>query len=298
MTELDFPFRSMRANITMRCNFHCCYCGLIYYQEDLYRGDEYAPLEVSPEIWIENINRCVPGRKQLTVIIGTGEPGIYEGMAEIVNNVKFTVVVYTNCSTAALKEYKKMVPRHTLLFYVTYHANQIDIDEFIENGKWLQSRFRIQNFHAPSYPPFRERILRGAEKAESRGVHINTKHPYLGWYNDEYHWYGKTGEQPVFKNRFMSRIAGVPEREVLCKVSLDHKGNTMGYPIAPNGDIYVCWRYFLNHSKEGILGNFFDEGFQYKDEYYQCPHYSDCNMCAWHRDIKDAKTREILDTDT
>jgi radical SAM protein with 4Fe4S-binding SPASM domain len=71
----------------------------------------------------------------------------------------------------------------------------------------------------------------------------------------------------------------------------------MGYPIAPNGNIYTCWRYILERSEEGILGNFFDEDFQFNDDYFECKHYGDCNACGWNKNIIDKETGKQLDTD-
>ncbi len=299
MKKLIWPFRVMRMCHTFRCNFNCEYCGLTKYQEDLYRANEYAKLEVEPSKWINLVNRVEPAGK-LTVIIGTGEPGVYKGTAEIVNNiVGVWTTIYTNCSTLALKEYK-LIRKDcgALNFYVSYHHGQIDIDEFCENAKWLKANFKISNFHAPSYPPIKEAILEDAKHAkEKHGIEIVTSHPYLGWYNGEYRFYGKSGEIPVFKNRFMSQYKGVPERHVFCKTSYGYTVRSMGYPVAPNGDVYYCWRFILNHSQEGIMGNVFDEDFQFTEEPHDCHHYGSCNMCAWHRSIVDAETGEVLDAD-
>lgn len=298
MKKLIIPFRNIRPGISLRCNYDCAYCGLKQYQPELYKGHEYTKDEVGPDVWINNINRCVPGpRNKLTAIYGSGEPGMYEGFAEIINNTSMVASIYSNCSTLPMKEYKKIKPRDTIVFYCSFHVGQVNLDEFIENALWLKAHFRVQNFHAPSYPPYKERIIEAARYADSKGVKIITKHPYLGWYQGKYHWYGKIGEQKWCKDRFINRINGSPKRKVWCKVSFNHIKNTMGYPIAPNGDIYQCWRFYLNHDPSGVIGNFFDEGFEFTHGSFECEHYGDCNMCAWHRNIKDPVTNEYLDKD-
>jgi len=270
-------------------------------QRDLWRGDEFAKEEVTPDVWIRALERLEPSRK-LVVTPCNAEPPIYKGCAEIVNVglKRFSTQLYTNLSNESREEIAKMKDRSTLSFYVSYHHGQIDLDEFIENAKWLQANYNVINFHAPMYPGFKDVILEEAKRMQAKGVTLDTTHEFLGEYKGKF-YYSYLGGGKWIEDRLASRYGKppVPQRKVLCKTSIDHDSFfSRTYTVAPNGNIYTCWRYLYNHSDEGILGNFFDEDFQFKDEYFECEHYGDCNICAWHKDIKDAETGEQLDSDT
>jgi len=303
MKPLDYPYAIIRPVPTMRCNFHCEYCANTEYQPDLSRINLFAKEEVSPDKWIERLATLRPKRFPFTTVFCAREPAMYEGFSDIVNSIDYpnsSVRIYSNASTRSLDELRKVVPRNNVFLYVSYHPKFISVDEFAENAKELTARFNIINFHAVPYPKQKEQIEEDARILASMGIRVVTDHPYIGWYNGEYHFYGDIGELPKFKNRFMPYYTGEPERTVYCKSSFNHTmyGNSsMNYPIAPNGDVYACWRFILNHSDEGILGNIFDDGFEFKDEYYECRHYGGCNMCAWDKDIIDKETGEQLDTD-
>lgn len=272
-------------------------------QKDLWKGDEFAKDEVSPDEWIKTFKRLEPTRG-LVVTPCNAEPAIYEGCAEIVNKGldRFQTHFYTNMSTESRKEIERFDKRDNLAFYVSYHHGQIDVDEFIDNAIWLQENYNVINFHAPMYPPFKQQILRDAARMKERGVILDTTHKYLGLYKDKMHYSylldGKKEPGDWIKNRLANRLEGKPKKDVLCKTSANHDSfYSRTYTVAPDGDIYTCWRYLYNHDKTGVLGNFFDESFQFKDEYFECSEYGDCNICAWHKDIKDAKTGEQLDVD-
>lgn len=300
MSKLIYPYGVLRLFFSLRCNFDCGYCSMKN-QRDLWRGDEFAKEEVTPDVWIKALERLEPTRG-LIVTPCNAEPPIYKGCAEIVNVGlgRFPTHLYTNLSTESREEIAKMKDRSDLSFYVSYHRGQIDLDEFIENAKWLQANYNVINFHAPMYPPFKDAILEDAKKMKDKGVILDTTHEFLGEYKGKLYYSYLEGGKWI-EDRIASRYGNppAPKRTVLCKTSYKHDSFfSRSYTVAPNGNIYTCWRYLYNHSDEGIIGNFFDENFQFDDKYFECKHYGDCNICAWHRDIKDAKTGEQLDSDT
>ena len=270
-------------------------------QRDIWRGDEFAKDEVSPDKWNEAFHRLeVEG--DLIITPCNAEPAIYEGCADIVNDglKRFQTHLYTNLSSLSMKEIRRMKTRNNLAFYVSYHRGQIPLDEFISNAKELQAGWNVINFHAPMYPPFAEQIKEDAKLMKENGIILDTNHEYLGVYKGEMHYsYLKDGKsQPGewIKNRLASRLENVPKRKVLCKTSFEHDSFfSRTYTVAPDGDLYTCWRYLYAHDKRGVIGNFFDPKFEIEDKYFECDEYGDCNICAWHKNIKDAVTGEQLE---
>jgi len=296
MRPLKYPFTILRIAPSMRCNFNCSYCTHFQYQKDTKEKTIWE--EVPPETWIKHLARLEPER-ELRVIIGTGEPTMYKGLHKIINALNCETYLYTNISDPTLKELGEIRPRDNLALYVSYHPSGIDRGNFIKNAKWVKDRFKILDFHSVPCPGTEADLEEDKKIIEEAGITLDTSHPYTGWSEGKLYYYeGIGGDQPKFKNRFAARNGG-ETREVYCKTSFNHEANngTMVYPIAPNGDIYTCWRYFLAGSKDGILGNFFDEEFQFQDKFFRCSKYGDCNICARDRTIIDVETGRQLDSD-
>ena len=301
MRDLEYPFTMLRIAPSMKCNFNngkiCPQCTHFRYHRDLMEKTSWA--EVSPDVWLKHLARIKPLRS-LRVVLGVGEPTMYDGIEEIVNGLSCKTLFYTNASDFAMKKIRRFMPRSTLGLYVSYHPLGISAENFVENVKWLQNTFHIIDFHAVPYPGRENRLDEDKEMMAKHGISLRIDHPFAAWDNNRLYFYDHVGgDQPRFKDRFAGRLSG-KVRDVLCKTSVNHFENnmSMSYPIAPNGDIYVCWRYFLAGSKDGILGNFFDEDFKYNDNYFECSNYGDCNICSWDRNIIDKKTNRQLDCDT
>lgn len=299
MSKLIWPNSRLRIALSFRCNFKCDYCSIDKFQENLCNTRSYHKEEFTADQWIKRLADVVPSRP-LSIIFGCGEAGLFPGIGDLVNSIsRFGTHVYTNASTKAMEGLLQIKPRDSLGMYISFHPTGIDIDEFIENAKILKEKYILFNIHTPNAPSVRDRLPNMIKKLVSAGLKVSSHHPYLESTKDFYNFYDELGELPKFKNRFASRTFGVPEKTVYCKTSFNHyEGcNTMSYPVAPNGDIYWCWRYLFEHSKEGIIGNFFDKDFKFTDDYFECNHYGDCNMCAWDRNIIDKETGKQLDTD-
>lgn len=300
---MKYPFNVLRLFFSLRCNFDCGYCSMKI-QRDLWKGDEFTKDEVDPDKWNKALHRITDYRNDLIVTPCNAEPPIYKGCSDIVNDglERFTTSLYANLSNQSMEEIRKIENRDNLHFYVSYHRGQLPIEEFIENAKELKSKYNVINFHAPMYPPFKDQILEDAKIMKEAGVILDTSHDYLGVYKGEMNYSylleGKKEPGKWIVDRLSNRLEGTPKRKVLCKNSFDHDSFfARAYTVAPDGDIYTCWRYLYNHDKKGVLGNFFDPSFDFEDEYFECDQYGDCSPCAWHRDIKDAETGEQLDVD-
>ena len=302
MKPLIWPNSRLRIVNSFRCNFKCPYCGIDYYQEDLCKTSMYDGEEKTADEWIDALSRLHVMR--LTrLILGTGEPALYPGIERVVNSLENTkdviTLVYTNASTKSLEAIGKMKPRDNLAFYVSFPPLKISAKEFAKNYKWLCEKFRVIDCHTPFAPEVKDILPDRIKELKALGVDLVPYHSCLVSKPGEYNFYDRAGESPKFKDRFASRCFGVPEKTVYCKTSFNHARNcnTMSYPVAPNGNVYTCWRYLFNLSEEGILGNFFDPDFALTDEFFECNHYGDCNMCAWDRNIIDKETGLQLDTD-
>ena len=275
MRQLIFPYTNLRISPSLRCNFNCEYCTQFKYQKDLIKGRPFT--EVSPDVWIKHIGRIKPTR-QFRITLGSGEPTLYQGISDIINSFSYYTLLYTNGSDATLKELKKTKARDNLFLYVSYHPMSISCENFMENAKWIKSTFKVMDFHCVPYSRNKKRIVRDKKLFKKQGLTLNTNHPLIGWFDGELYFYDFQKDEPRFRDRIISRLGG-DKKTVFCKMSHNHTPYTpvMSYPVAPNGDIYICWRYLLARANEGILGNFFDEDFQFSDGYLECPNYGDCN---------------------
>lgn len=303
MKPLVYPFGALRLVPTFRCNFNCDFCTCTALQPEICNIKQFFKEEVSPDLWVERIRTLVPVRPKITAIFCARESALYEGFSDIVNALDLSYIesrVYTNASTASMKELRKIRPRADLWFYTSYHPAKIGIHEFGENAKWIQSQFNVMDFHSVPIPGWEDRIKEDAITLYKKyNVRLNIQHPLMITKPGLLEWYGPLAKMRKFRGRFASRVEGVPLRTVLCKTSFNHTHTGiagMTYPIAPNGDVYICWRNILSHS-DRILGNFFDDDFEYKDEYNECSFYGDCNGCALDKNIIDKETGDQLDTD-
>lgn len=297
MRRLDYPYTMLRIAPSMRCNFKCRHCTHFQYQKDIREKTQWE--EVPAETWLKHLGRLRPLRK-LRVVIGVGEPTLYDGIEKIINGLTCMTMLYTNASDAAMEKIRLFLPRPGLSLYVSYHPNGMSVGSFIEHAKWLRNTFNIMDFHSVPYPGREDELVKAKETMAKHGVNLRIDHPFTAWVDERLYFYDHFGGgQARFRDRFAGRLTG-ETKDVLCKISVNHfeDNMSMSYPIAPNGDIYVCWRYFLAGSKDGILGNFFDESFEYTDDYFECSKYGDCNICGWDRNIIDKATGRQLDCDT
>lgn len=292
MARLSYPFGTIRPVPSLKCNLGCPYCTIFTYQD--LSAAHRAPKEVEPEKWIDLFQR-LDFRRGCRMVFGSGEPMLYEGCADLINVVPdhVDILVYSNLSKPTWGEISRIKRRNNVSFYCTYHVHGDYLDDFIEHALYVMHRFRVLNFHTVPHSSVKDQLQACKDKCAKYDVELNIDHPYVGNDIDGFHFYGDLITDGRFAKRFQS-----PLQTVQCKTSFNHAGlQSMGYPIGPDGTVFVCWRYLIDDDKAGSFGNVFDESFEYKDEYFTCDKYGDCNICAHDRNILDMKGRE-LDNDT
>ena len=287
---MNWPHSTIRPNPAMRCNFNCVYCSNHKQHTDIYKANEYEP--VDPALWVAAFGRL---KSTARIIFGSGE--LWDGLPAVIDSCwQFQTGMYTNASTRSMENLMKMAQRGNLYLYISYHPGQIELIEFANNVQRLKDRFNVYDCHTPEWPEYKERIKADKKELKDLGVDLQTVHDLNGIFDGKMYYMGDQINNPAMNARFRHRTTGTPKRDVLCRVPHNNTGRTMGYPIAPNGDIYLCWRHLFAKDPDGVLGNFFDESFELDNDFHPCSHYGDCHIgCAYHRDIMDEKTGAILD---
>lgn len=122
---------------TIKCNLKCTYCSVIQASK-LYGVDYPSPpayKEMTPEYWMKVIKRVKP---DLITFTG-GEPGLYKGLADIVNYaVRKGCLVQILSNLTVLDEFKKIKPSWRVYFMHTAHAHTKP-----ENVKELSKTYHV-----------------------------------------------------------------------------------------------------------------------------------------------------------
>lgn len=119
---------------SMKCNLKCPYCSVNWHTGKPPEYDEY-----DYQYWIPTIAQERPKM----VAISGGEPGIYNGLHNIVNYCtqnKILVQIVTNLTN--MDEYVKIEPSWRVMFWSTYHHSS-NKDRYLSNYNYLESRFII-----------------------------------------------------------------------------------------------------------------------------------------------------------
>ncbi len=250
--------------LTNRCFLSCPYC-ITNYNEQFINLKLFRELE--PAEWIESLNRLVlPAGVPLT--FQGGEPFIYKGIWEILENINHQVDILTalppQVTVEKFKQLKSMAwhrrdaPYPTIR--VSYHKGQNDYKQLVSRIKELQEFLSIGLFSIehPAYPELIDEIR---AYAKEHGVEFRTK-SFLG------EWQGKTHSRYKYPDACGSR----PVREnVKCK-------NTV-YPIGPDGSIYRCHSDLYGRRYEMALGKVTDPDLKLEHRYRNCSFYGTCIPC-------------------
>lgn len=120
ITKIFKGNRIITIKPTFKCNMKCYYCAVTnaseYYKVDYDTPPPYD--ELPPEYWIKLIKRIKPD----VINFSGGEPGLYKGLAEIVNYaVKQRCLVSISSNLTVLSEFYKIYPTWRVYFFHTVH---------------------------------------------------------------------------------------------------------------------------------------------------------------------------------
>ena len=119
---------------TMRCNLKCPYCAV-----NIAHGRPPQYDEIDPEKWVDMINKSDYG----VLTISGGEPGIYKGIARIINaaiDKKMVVRVFTNLTV--IDEFMRIRKSWRVVFLASYH-HIFSHRLFTKNYSILRDRFHV-----------------------------------------------------------------------------------------------------------------------------------------------------------
>jgi len=209
-------------------------------------------------------------RDDLPLTLQGGEPTLYRGFYEFVNNIKNNIKLdlLTNMQFDE-REFAEKTPLKLFLrdapyapIRVSYHPAQNDIAEIIKKTEYLQARgFRIGIYAVlPPDAKKAEEILLLQKELVAAGFDFRIKE-FLGEYNGKI--YGQFKYQDAVSNK--------PLKNCECR--------TTELLVAPNGLIYSCHSHLYAARYE--IGHILDENFTADaiDIFRECNYYGDCNPC-------------------
>jgi MoaA/NifB/PqqE/SkfB family radical SAM enzyme len=257
--EIPASHNYIAVFLSLSCNYKCSYC--INY----YAGGKLARRHLGGKDWVEGINRIVT-RPDLPVTLQGGEPSIHKDFIFIVNNIKkeIPIDILTNLQfdVVAFKaqvdpnKIKREAPYASIR--VSYHPEQMDLDELIKKTLYLQeANFSIGLFGV-MHPSQRETILAAQERCKKLGIDFRVKE-FLGEYQGKY--YGTF--------RYPDAIRMEDKKNCLCK--------TTELIVGPNGAIYRCHGDLYEDRMP--IGNILDDSFQIENIYRPCDQFGYCNPC-------------------
>jgi sulfatase maturation enzyme AslB (radical SAM superfamily) len=248
-----------------KCHLACPYCITTHHGSHFFKSHSG---KLEPRQWIDGFNRLkLP--KDVSITLQGGEPFIYKGIWEILDNVNAKVDIMTALPPFLTKEHflklrtlqwnQRTAPYPTIR--VSYHKGQNDYKELIERIARLQEILSIGLYYIehPSYT--KEEIEALKAYAKRFRVELRSKE-FLGVYE------GKQYGTYLYPDAVVGQRLG---KNVLCK-------NTV-VPIAPDGAIYLCHSDLYFFRKERALGNILDESFQFPERHLPCANYGLCSEC-------------------
>lgn len=251
--------------LTNRCFLSCNYC-ITNYNEQFINKKEYFR-ELEPHEWIEALNRLeLPVGIPFT--FQGGEPFIYKGIWEILENIRHKVDILTalppNVNPERFRKLrtldwnKRNSPYPTIR--VSFHKDQNDYKELIHRIKELKEFLNIGLYHI-DHPAYPELIAEIRAYAAQHGVEFRTK-PLLGFYK------GKMQCEYRYADACVGKVM---RKNVQCK-------NTV-FPVAPDGMIYRCHSDLYSRRRELAIGNILDPDLKLEHKYRNCAYYGTCIPC-------------------
>lgn len=250
--------------LTNRCFLSCPYC-ITNYNEPYVNTKGVS--ELTPGQWITGLNRLqLPTGIPLT--FQGGEPFIYQGIWEILENIRHKIDILTALPPSVTPERlqkmksldwnKREAPYPTIR--VSFHEGQNDYKTLIARIKELQNIVSIGLF-AIEHPGSAALIAEIRAYAKKEGVEFRTKN-YLG------KWNGKDYVSYKYPDACEGKVT---RPHVRCR-------NTV-FPIAPDGNIYRCHADLYAQRRDLAIGNILDEDLELVHRHRDCAFYGTCSPC-------------------
>lgn len=251
--------------LTNKCHLNCNYC-ITKHHGAPFRS---IPLkQLKPGLWIDILNRLVLP-KGVPLTLQGGEPFLYEGIWDILENVHYKIDILT--ALPSFISIEKFLDLKTLAWNqreapyptirVSYHRNQNNFRDLIERISKINKLLSIGLYYL-EHPSYDEKdFFQVRDFADKKGVEVRKKE-FLG------EWDGKQYGTFLYPDAVKGKKNSA---RVLCKNSV--------VPIAPDGTVYRCHSDLYSQRKELALGNLSDDHFILPREHLLCKNYGLCNEC-------------------
>lgn len=251
--------------LTDKCHLDCQYCITRHHGTDFGQRKTNC---LSAKEWIQGLNRLILPQ-DVPITLQGGEPFLYKGVWEILENVNHKVDIMTALPDFLMPEdflrlktlnwNKRKAPYPTIR--VSYHKGQNDYQELIERIAELQDILNIGLYYL-NHPNYEKREIDKIKAyAEKYNVELREKE-FLG------KWQGKTYGNLLYSEAASGKKKGIT---VKCKNSV--------VPIATDGTIYRCHSDVYFNRRELALGHILDDIFVFPEEHLPCDNYGLCSEC-------------------
>lgn len=252
--------------LTNKCFLRCPYCITSHHGSNFIGRKSVNSL--SPREWVRALNRLVLP-ENIPITFQGGEPFLYKGIWEILDNVTHKVDIITALPSflgkksflklKSLDWNKRESPYPTIR--VSFHKGQNDFKEIVDRIAELDDFLNIGLYYL-SHPAISEAGINAMKDyAKEKGVEFRSKE-FLGVHN------GKMYGTIKYPGSADGKSQGIT---VHCK-------NTV-VPVAPDGEIYLCHSDLYFNRRERSLGNILDNTFVFPDGHLPCLNFGLCSEC-------------------
>ena len=250
-------------NLHYACNYRCPYCLLRGRWQDLALNNRQVPLAE----WMMAWQRIYERYGRVHIEIGGGEPFSYPDFVRLMTllSQRHMVSITTNLSQG-IEEFVSYIDCHNVNIICAFHPLYVDVDSFIKKVLILKERKLAHTVVFWAYPAqlrlFDYYARRFQEKLLGLSVRL-----FRGEFDGRVYPQGYTEQE---RSLILPYLAESDTEELrlgsrLVKGNLCNAGRTYCV-IQPNGQVVRC----SAEVKEGIFGDFFDQGFKLLDEPLPC----------------------------
>lgn len=157
-------------NITYRCTYKCSYCPFCNVTD--YSKIYPQSSEKSPEQWLKILQKL----PSMSFLIIGGEPLLYDGLSEIINNLpkQHSIIGLLSNASLPIDKYKKI--KKNVCLSISFHREFAKEQEFIEKVFEIKSIMKINSVNIVATPeniPFLEQLHK---KLTPKGITIRVEH--------------------------------------------------------------------------------------------------------------------------